>query len=206
MKFDLHVHTTLSQCSRLRIEDILDHAGYRGLDGVCITNHNTMAIENHIKEGLQQNGLCVIFGMEYATTDGDFLIFGPFEDLPEGMDAQSLLKTVNHRNGAAISAHPFRKARPTKEYVIKNNLCHAVETINGRNTDIENLRTETWVRKYSFNKTGGSDAHTIDELGTVVTCFDQPISSRADFIHAIKNGTCHPELGLQRIEQSRILG
>lgn len=202
MKFDLHIHTTLSKCSSLSLTGILDHAIEKGLDGVCITDHHTMVVEKHMTEGLQQNGLCVIIGMEYATCDGDFLIFGPFENLPAGMDAKTLLNIVNHENGAAIAAHPFRQGRPVKEYIIKNNLCHAVETINGRNTDIENLRTDAWIKKYSLKQTGGSDAHTLDELGTVVTCFDRPITSRMDFIHAIKNSTYYPESGMQKIKKS----
>ncbi len=197
MIFDLHVHTTFSNCSDLRIEDILEVAFIKGLDGVCITDHDTMSAGKYLKEGVQENGLCVIFGMEYTTHDGDFLIFGPFEDLPKGMDARSLLTKVNQLNGVAIAAHPFRKERPVKEYVIQEHLCDAIEAINGRNTDIENLQVKNWCKKYSLNQVGGSDAHTHEELGSIITRFTQPITSRVDFIHAVKRGLCYPEWNIQ---------
>ena len=75
MKFDIHVHTTLSPCSHLTVDDILSRAKDKGLDGVCITDHDTMAIRHHLSEGIQDNGLCLIFGMEYSSPDGDFLAF-----------------------------------------------------------------------------------------------------------------------------------
>ena len=76
MIFDLHIHTTLSHCSNLAFEEIIDSALLKGLDGVCITDHDTMAVGKYIKEGIQQNGLCVIVGMEYTTQDGEWLRIG----------------------------------------------------------------------------------------------------------------------------------
>lgn len=67
MLFDLHPHTTLSSCSQLQLDQILTQVGAKGLDGVCITDHDTLAVRNTISEGVQNNGLCVIFGMEYTT-------------------------------------------------------------------------------------------------------------------------------------------
>ena len=71
MLFDLHIHTTLSACSQLRLEQILSEASEKGLDGVCITDHHTMAVRHAISEGIQANGLCVIFGMEYSTREAE---------------------------------------------------------------------------------------------------------------------------------------
>ena len=58
-------------------------------------------------------GLCVIVGMEYTTSKGDFLVFGPAEYVPEGMDAEDLIGWVRKEGGVAIPAHPFRQSRPT---------------------------------------------------------------------------------------------
>jgi hypothetical protein len=35
------------------------------------------AAGRYIEEGIQDNGLYLLIGMEYATPDGDFLLFGP---------------------------------------------------------------------------------------------------------------------------------
>ena len=200
MRFDLHVHTTLSPCSRLGVGEILDHARGRGLDGVCITDHDTMEVRHCLREGVQPDGLCVIVGMEYATPEGDFLLFGPFEALPPHLEAAELLLTVNQRGGAAIAAHPLRSARPTAEALIRRGLCRIVEGLNGRNRDDENRRLEAWRTRYVLNECGGSDAHTLDELGRVVTTFRKPVRSRDELIHALNGGGYHPAWNVRQTD------
>ncbi len=193
MKFDLHVHTSISPCSQLSLDDILSQARKKGLQGVCITDHDTMDVRRYINEGIQNNGLCVIFGMEYATQEGDFLLFGPFERIKLGLSAADLLNNVLDKGGVAVSAHPFRFNRPTSEHLIKNGLCTIVEGINGRNHQNENDSVASWENLYGVRQVGGSDAHSLEELGRVATLFQQPIRSRADFIDALKNGRYSPE-------------
>ena len=198
MRFDLHVHSSISACSNLKITDILDHAKARGLDGVCITDHDTMEINQHLKEGLQEDGLCVLFGMEYGTPDGDFLLFGPFEELPTGLPTPRLLEIVEQSGGAAVAAHPFRNGRSVREHLVSEGLCRIVESINGRNAQKENESVASWRRRFILSECGGSDAHCLNELGKVVTSFDAPVRSRADLIHALRNGLCKPEWNIPR--------
>jgi predicted metal-dependent phosphoesterase TrpH len=192
MLFDLHVHTSFSPCGNMNIEDVIARAGRRGLDGVCITDHHTMDIRHVIAEGVQENGLCVLFGMEYSTPQGDFLLFGPFEELAPNLSADLVLAMVHDMGGAAVAAHPFRKARPVDERLVRKGLCHAVEAINGRNTPYENSAVENW-RRYRLSQCGGSDAHTLDELGVFATRFLFPVQSRVDLIQALNQGRCRPE-------------
>ena len=193
MRFDLHVHTAISPCSDLQIDDILGHARARGLDGVCITDHNSMEIKRYLKEGLQEDGLCVLFGMEYSTPDGDFLLFSPFEDIASDLPTSQLLKLVEQSGGAAVAAHPFRNGRSVREDIISEGLCRIVESINGRNAESENASVENWRGRFMLSECGGSDAHSLHELGKVVTRFDAQIRSREDLISALGKGLCRPE-------------
>jgi len=188
MIFDMHIHTTLSPCSQLQLPQILDQAKVRGLDGVCITDHDTMAVRHTISEGIQDNGLCVIFGMEYTTSEGDFLLFGPFEELPLNLTAKALLSHVASVDGVAIGAHPFRAQRQISEEILKEQLCNIIEGVNGRNTLHENQRVLEWHKRYKLRQVGGSDAHSLDEIGLVPTSFTVPIRSRNDMIKALKKG------------------
>jgi len=192
MKFDLHVHSTISPCSQLPLHDIIAQAKQRGLDGVCITDHDTMEVRHYLQEGIQNNGLCVIFGMEYTTSEGDFLLFGPYEQLQPRLAAPELLRHVEMTCGVAVAAHPFRANRPTREYLIDHDLCRIVEGINGRNHQHENDCVGTWQDRYGVKQVGGSDAHGLEELGLVTTRFAQPIRNRADLIHALKNSSYTP--------------
>ncbi len=188
MKFDLHVHTILSSCSQLTLEQILNNAQAKGLDGVCITDHDTMAATDLIKEGMQENGLCVLIGMEYATQGVDFLLFGPFEKLPVGLPTEAVLATVQAAGGVAIAAHPCRPGRSTDISLLEKGLCRIIEGTNGRNTPQANQAIASWPEHYQVGLVGGSDAHTLDELGQVPTQFTVPVQSRADLVRALREG------------------
>ncbi|MFZ0611301.1 MAG: PHP domain-containing protein [Desulfobacterales bacterium] len=194
MIFDMHVHTSLSPCSGMDVDEAVMCAKERGLDGICITDHNTMDVRHTLSEGLQENGICVIFGMEYSTSQGDFLVFGPFEGLAHDLPAHQLLQTVEKNGGIAVAAHPFRRNRPVNEQIIQEGLCSAIESFNGRNTLTENLAAERWRRCYDLLECGGSDAHTIEEVGTFATRFFVPIQTRSDLITALKKRQCQPEI------------
>ena len=196
MLFDIHTHTALSPCSAIPVKDIVPAAKQRGLDGICITDHDTMRVSHHLTEGVQENGLVVIFGMEYETPEGDFLIFGPFEDIDTGLDAPTLLTRMIRKGGVAVAAHPFRPARPVAEHLISSGLIRVVESFNGRNNDIDNLKVQKWRKTFSFHETGGSDAHTLDELGKYTTRLTIPVHSRQGFIYALNHGYSAPEKGV----------
>ncbi len=199
MFFDMHVHTDISPCSVLPIKDILAHARGLGLDGVCLTDHDTMEARDRVVEGIQDDGLCVIIGMEYTTTEGDFLLFGPYEDLKPGLSAPDLLRHTVQTGGAAVSAHPRRAARPTSEYLIASGQCGIIEVVNGRNRPEENQQARTLSTAYGPHLTGGSDAHTLPELGRVTTRFTRPIANRQDLIDALNAGLCAPGIEMMQM-------
>jgi predicted metal-dependent phosphoesterase TrpH len=182
----------------MTVDEAVLCAKERGLDGICITDHDTMDIQHTLSEGTQENGICVIFGMEYSTSQGDFLVFGPFERLTRDLPAHQLLQTVEQNGGVAVAAHPFRRKRPVNEKIIQEGLCGAIESFNGRNTLTENLAAERWRRGYDLIECGGSDAHTIDEVGIFATRFFVPIRTRSDLITALKTRWCLPEIPAAR--------
>jgi len=194
MIFDMHLHTSLSSCTSIPVEDVIDRAKDTGLDGICITDHETMAAGRYLKEGLQTNGLTVILGMEYETREGDFLLFGPFEELKSGLDAVDLLRHVHQNGGVAIGAHPFRAGRSLNETLVKDNFCGIIESVNGRNRHENSEILNRWRKKYSFAEVGGSDAHSLKEVGSSATRFTVPITSRSDLIHALRKGLCAPTI------------
>ena len=115
MLIDIHVHSTVSMCSSLSPADIIENGRACGLDGVCITDHDSTAVLSQIEEGFQSNGLLVLVGMEYTTPQGDFLVFGKETlGLPEELLAQEAdralripifspaVRSLNLANSAAI--------------------------------------------------------------------------------------------------------
>ena len=192
MIFDLHVHTTHSPCSKLQLDEIIRLARTRGLDGVAVTDHNSMACRREITEGLQENGVCLLVGMEYDTPEGDFLLFGSFEDLKPGLSASNLLRLVEDRQGVAVGAHPCREGRSLQPEILSLGVCRIIEGLNGRNSDEENRNVEQLRRQYPLFQCGGSDAHSLEELGRTATCFEGKIPSREELIAALKKGRYRP--------------
>ena len=195
MLIDIHVHSSVSPCSRLELTEILTHARGRGLDGVCITDHDTMDARHSVMEGVQPDGLLLVVGMEYSTSQGDFLLFGPFEDLEPGLPATEMLHLVRNAGGAAIAAHPCRMVRPADPGLAAGGLLQAVELVNGRNSPHDNASARQWERGVIGNvlpRVAGSDAHTLQELGRAPTRFFKPVRSRGELIEALYKGRCGP--------------
>ncbi|HKI80297.1 MAG TPA: PHP domain-containing protein [Pseudodesulfovibrio sp.] len=194
MLIDLHVHSICSPCSILKPSEILGNARSLGLDGVCITDHDTMSILTQCREGVQPDGLLVIVGMEYTTDQGDYLIFGDIRSLPAGLSAEVMLPAVRDLGGAAISAHPCRTWRPADPVIFDQGLCTIAEAENGRNTDVENSLALDLIAGHGMTAVAGSDAHAPEELGRCPTRFTVPVNSTQDLVDALNRGHCRPSL------------
>lgn len=196
MLIDMHIHTRFSPCSVIRIRNLLARAREIGIDGVCITDHDTTASKNEFEKLSDTHGISFIIGMEYTTTEGDFLVFGPSENIPQRMGVSSLLQWAQKQDAVVIPAHPFRKSRPVHLPVLKS--FNIIECLNGRNHDFENEACLQWIKEHAngMRDIGGSDAHTIDEIGKIVTVFEKNIYGIDDLIRELRYGKYSP---LQRI-------
>ena len=198
MLFDMHIHTSYSPCSVIDLPELLRRSREMGLDGICITDHDTVASKS---EFIDSSELCVIVGMEYTTSEGDFLVFGPVDYIPEQMDAKYLLKWIKKEGGVAIAAHPFRKYRSVDPRFLQ--FATIVESANGRNLPHENELCKSWLQQFGcgIKEIGGSDAHTVGEIGQVVTSFRNNIYDIDNLIHELQCGNYSP---LTRIGQEVI--
>jgi len=192
MLLDMHIHTRFSPCSIIRVRQLVTVIRQKGLDGVCITDHDTTASLSVLRHASEFSGFCVIVGMEYTTNKGDFLVFGPVENIPSGMEAEGLFDWAKREGAVTIAAHPFRRTRPADSDILGR--AEIVELLNGRNRSSENELCRKWVQEQGegIKTTGGSDAHTLDEVGKVVTVFKKNIYDMDDLIEALHNNDCSP--------------
>ncbi len=189
----MHIHTRFSPCSNIKIRQLVLKAQERGLDGVCVTDHDTINSLALFKNQPEVSEICVIVGIEYTTKKGDFLVFGPVEQIPKYMDAKNLMKWVQKEGGVAIPAHPFRKDRPVDPSILRNS--KIIEGLNGRNLPSENELCKEWILKNTngVKIIGGSDAHTLAEVGQIVTVFEKNIYSVEDLIDELRHGHYIPQ-------------
>jgi predicted metal-dependent phosphoesterase TrpH len=189
MIIDMHIHTRFSPCSVIKVHELIQRAREIGLDGICITDHDTVSAKHVLHNIGDKTGLCVIIGMEYATAEGDFLVFSPCHEISGGLTARELSNYVIKQGGVVIPAHPFRKNRPASSAVLESS--YIIEAINGRSSYDENELAKNWIRLRGNGTRGigGSDAHTIKEVGKIVTVFEKNIYVLEDLIKELHSGT-----------------
>jgi predicted metal-dependent phosphoesterase TrpH len=143
-------------------ETILKVAKNKGLDGIAITDHNT------IKGGLEaykinkDEDFDVIIGSEIETEYGD--IIGLY--LQDEISARSFIDVVEEikaQNGLVILAHPYRKNILFPIKLIKN--VDAIEIFNARSSKICNMKAKDLADRSKKPPCAGSDAHLSFEIG-----------------------------------------
>ncbi len=194
MIIDLHIHEkTYSSDSHIALEDIIDKAMEMGLDGVCITDHESVQLREKAHVISREKNFPVFVGAEVLTYEGDLLVYG-LDHLPSyKMHAEELAFYVTSRGGAVISAHPYRKNNRGLEDHVKNIEClSGVEGLNGSTPLYLNLQAMEAAEESQKPVFGGSDAHVIQQVGKYATRFNKNIACEKELAQAILEGNVTP--------------
>ena len=113
MLIDLHNHTRpLSHDSLITADDLIVAAKERGLDAVCLTEHDFFWDVDEVRSLSKRHNFPAIPGVELNTEDGHFVAFG-LEKWVYGMHrTDELVAMVKEAPGALIAAHPYRRQLP----------------------------------------------------------------------------------------------
>lgn len=196
MIIDLHIHEkTYSLDSKMGLEEIINEAKNKGLDAICITDHESNEIKHKAREISKEMNYPVFVGFEFLTTDGDIVAFG-IEDVPqEEMSAQEFIDLVESKGGVCISAHPYRKNNRGLEDKLKVvNKLNAIEVFNGSTDDLNNKKAFDVAKQLGIQGIGASDAHRIERVGKFATLFPFKVESIEDLIRGIKSNKCKPAI------------
>lgn len=194
MFIDLHMHEkNYSLDSFLSLEEMVEIAKKRGLDAICITDHDSMGLREYAAEYSKKTGFPIFVGIEFYSLQGDILAFGIDRYPEERVSAQEFIDYVHEQGGVVVSAHPFRHNRRGLE----DNLdtlrgVDAIEILNGSTLADATMMAVMYARKYGFAITGGSDCHYPDKVGVCATYFPNEIKTMDDLVNAIRNHECQP--------------
>lgn len=194
MFIDLHMHEkNYSLDSFLSLEEMVEIAKKRGLDAICITDHDSMGLREYAAEYSKKTGFPIFVGIEFYSLQGDILAFGIDRYPEERVSAQEFIDYVHEQGGVVVSAHPFRHNRRGLE----DNLdtlrgVDAIEILNGSTLADATMMAVMYARKYGFAITGGSDCHYPDKVGICATYFPNEIKTMDDLVNAIRNHECQP--------------
>ena len=206
MLIDLHAHTAPHSYDALQTpEQLVLEAKALGLDGLCLTEHDAFWDADALARLGRRHGILLLPGCEVNTEEGHFLAFG-LNDYVFGMHKLGFLwQQIQAAGGALLAAHPYRRRgivnSPTPDLASKVQqaageptfrLCHAVETINGRGSKLENAFSKKLAQELHLPLVGGSDSHSPGDLGVCATRFDARIRNLDDLISALRRGDCAP--------------
>ncbi|MEE1086705.1 MAG: PHP domain-containing protein [Schaedlerella sp.] len=194
MFIDLHVHEMrYSTDSFLALEEIVELAKKRNLNGICITDHDSMGLREFAEEYSIKTGFPIFVGIEYYSLDGDILAFGIDSYPKERIGAQEFIDLVHEQGGVVVSAHPFRHNRRglEEEIDILKGL-DAIEILNGSTLPDATMKAVLYAKKWNLAATGGSDCHIPEKVGVYATYFPNEVRTVEELVQAIKNHECKP--------------
>ena len=195
MLIDLHCHTRVhSRCSALTPEALARAAIARGLDGVCITEHDSLWPLHEIERLGESMRFLVLRGMEVTTEVGHVLVFGMERHHAELATLDGLHRIVRAEGGLMFLAHPGRRygTLPPDDL---SAYFDSVEAQNGTEGMLQNDTAAALARNLRLPGIGGSDAHSVREVGVCATEFTAEISGEASFLDALRSG----EYGARRV-------
>lgn len=183
MRGDFHIHSKYSFDSISDPKDIIKVAKKRGLDGIAVTDHDT------IKGGLETSKLCkgknffVIIGEEIHTDMGD--IIGLF--LNEEIKSRRCLEVIEEikgQGGVTVLPHPFRGHKNIEEIARHVDL---IEVFNSRCSFEGNKKAEMLAEKIKKKVIAGSDAHSLREIGYATVYFEGKNSLKKLILNGNRN-------------------
>ena len=167
MRLDLHNHTRYSPDSRVAPADLVGRARHLGLDGIAVTDHNSV---RGIREAeAAARDLIVIPGLEISTRSGHVIAYGVREAVPRDLSVRETVERITALGGVAVAAHPFRFWSGLGEPALSEARFAAYETRNARTLRRGNDRAHACAVERTVGETGGSDSHFLDEVARAVT-------------------------------------
>lgn len=207
MFVDTHMHEcTFSTDSFLTLKEIVEIAKEKGLDGVCITDHDSMGLKETAEKYSKEIGFPIFVGIEYYSLQGDIVAFG-ITDYPETrIDAQDFIDMVKAQGGVCFSAHPFRNNnRGLEENLKVVQGLDGIEALNGSASCEANKKAYEYAKELGIQACGSSDCHVPEKVGVYATWLPEYVTTLDEFVALFKKGLCKPavyENGTYRIVDS----
>ncbi len=188
-RVDLHVHSKFSPDSRLSLEEIADRLAPAGLVGVAVSDHNSLESLGALPELRRRHPSSVFVpAVEVSTAEGHLLAYGLEELPPLRRPLAETVDWVRGHGGVSVLAHPLRWAHGAGRRALETARVDGVEALNGHNGGIANAKAELVGAHRRLALTGGSDAHSLLEIGRAFTRVQGDSPSVEEVLGALRHG------------------
>jgi len=178
IKLDLHIHSIYSGDSLIKPQDAIRWAKIKGLDGFAITDHHSLRAYKILTKIANNQNLIIIPGSEIKTHIGEIIALFINDDLEfkENENFFNVVKKIKESSGLIVIPHPFDFLRDSSlkmkyldDKTIKK-FIDGIEIINSRIIFKRCIKkARDFNKKYDLFESGGSDAHSKEEIGNGYT-------------------------------------
>lgn len=169
VRIDPHLHTVASYDGHTTPAELIERAASVGLDGIVVTDHDTVEGARVTTELAAPSDPLVIAGCEVSTAEGHLLAIG-VDFAPEpGRPMVETTRAVREAGGVAVVPHPFQRSR--------HGACASaiagvdgIEVYNAYTlTNFRNGQAQRFAADRGLPAFGASDAHRPSEIGRAAT-------------------------------------
>jgi hypothetical protein len=208
MLVDLHCHTSpRSSCSRASLEGLVAAARARGVDALCITEHDILWSDDDLAAASRSVDFPLMAGVELSTDVGHVLCYGPLRrPLWQGYRFEELADEASETGAALVLAHPVRRTAgeraaragrvpPSAEEVAASvawERAHGVEAFSTQSIPAEHALTAAALAVAPKPAVAGSDAHDARNAGAFATRFAVDVRTAADIAGEIRAARVEP--------------
>ena len=199
MFIDLHNHElTCSKDSFLSLKRLVELAKEKGLDGICLTDHDSMGLKEYAEAYSKEVNFPIFVGVEYFSLQGDITAWGIDSFPQERVSAQEFIDFVNKSGGFCVACHPFRNNNRGLEENLKTvKGLGGIEVLNG-STDIDaNRKALKYCKDLGLQPVGGSDSHWESAVGKCVTWIPKKVTTLEEFVQIMKTEKCKPAMWVE---------
>jgi predicted metal-dependent phosphoesterase TrpH len=186
VRIDLHLHSSASFDCRVPPLEVARRCRQLGLSPVVLTDHD--GIDG--ARSLIDAGLPAIVGQEILTAEGELIGLFLKTAVPKRLSPEETVAAIKDQGGLVYLEHPYDIGRRNlREEAIERIApsIDIVEVINGRSTPEINRRAEELRAMLGVPAGGGSDAHTLGEIGRVYVEMEAFDGAR-DFLAKLRGG------------------
>jgi len=199
MRIDLHCHSEASHDCTTPLAAFPARCRARGVRVQAITDHDQIRGGVELAALVRNSGfeqdLTVIVGEEVNTREGEIVGLFLQERIPPGLTPEETVREIKAQGGLVLLPHgldPLKRHRlkPAARERIAGDI-DIVETFNARISRPKWNRAATdWARLHGIAESGGSDAHTLAQIGDAwVETPERDIRTPQDLLEALRAGS-----------------
>lgn len=200
LRAELHCHNTFSNFNvgeqeppydcGVTIESQMEQAYKNNLDAVFVTNHNTLAgyeqLRQYAHDHKKYEHIQVVPSEEITTSDGSHIIaYGIHNIIKPGLSFEQVIDEIRRQDAVSSAPHPFSLLDALRE---KSSECDLIEVFNSNNVDVlANAKAAIFAKENDLVQVAGSDSHVPSTLGRCTNVIESE-KNADDMISALRHG------------------